>query len=61
MKCKNQSMNYRSRYRHDGGLIDPSKVGPYVTKQRLVLMEELESGESLLPGRPSSPCGSPKG
>jgi hypothetical protein len=48
-KRKNRSTDYRSRYRHDSGLIDPSKVGPYVAEQRLVSPEELKSGKACYP------------
>jgi hypothetical protein len=38
-----------SRYRRDSGLIDPRKVGPYNAEQRVVLLDELDSGKVVYP------------
>jgi hypothetical protein len=40
---------YLSRYRHNSGLIDRSKVGPYNAKQRIVSLDELDSGKVVYP------------
>ena len=49
MKRNNRPRNYRSRYRHDSGIVNPSKVGPYVNEQRLVSLGELAAGKACYP------------
>jgi hypothetical protein len=49
LRKPSDSKRHQSRYRHDSGLIDPKKVGPYIAEQRLVSPEELESGKACYP------------
>lgn len=49
MKRDSRPRKYRSRYRLNSGIIDPTKVGPYVTEQRLVSLGELAAGKVCYP------------